>query len=136
MAFVNEFIPDSDFVTYGIAAINRYYLKSDFRPHWTIDRERDIYLREVAAGREEFSGDHTYTLYWKGDLIKLELREQGETYPDLTARREYALLEFHLPSHLNEKRDEILSDLKEALIARNGAGVYSADVSTKATFNF
>ncbi len=136
MAFVNEFIPASDVVNYGIAAINQYYLRSDFRPHWTVARDRDIYLREVASGREEFAGDYTYTLYWKGDLIRLDLREKSETKPGRAAWRSYALLELDLPAHLEPKRSEILADLKEALIARNGAGVYSLGVSTEASFDF
>jgi len=136
MAFVNEFIPASDVVKYGIARVNRFYLKSDFRPHWTIDRDRDIYLREVASGREEFAADYTYTLFWKGDLIELALREKGDANPDITAWRHYVLLALNLPPHLEVRRGEILADLKDALIARKGSGIYSPGVSIVASFDF
>lgn len=136
MAFVNEFIPESDFVNYDIAAINFRYNKSDSDAEWTIDRARDIYLRRVFSGRFEFAGDHGYTLYWKGDLIELELRETGDTLPDLTGWTHYVFLKLILSPHLETQRSEILSDLKEALAARKGAGVYSPRISNNATFNF
>lgn len=136
MAFVNEFISEPDFADYGIAAINRRYNKTDSDAQWTIDRARDIYLRRVFSGRFEFAGDHGYMLYWKGEVIELELRETGETEPDLTGWTHYVLLKMKLPTQLEARRAEIFSDLKQALIARKGAGMNSPRISSNATFNF
>lgn len=136
MAFVNEFISDPDVVAYHIAAINRHYLKSNFRPHWTIDRERNIYLREVASGRDEYVGDHTDTLYWSGSLIETELRQTSGKNDDHIAWREYFLLNLVLPAHLEISRSEILADLKEALAVRNGAGVRARGKQKQSIFNF
>lgn len=136
MTFMNEFISAGDYIKYGLTEIDRYYLKSDFKPHWTIDHDRDIYLRHVASGRDEFVGDYTYTFYRGGEVIKLSLHEKGETNTDLTARRNYALLTISLPPHLESERGGILADLKDALVARNGAGVYSSGITTHATFDF
>ena len=136
MAFFNELIPEPDFVKYDIAAINHRYTKSDTDADWTIDRERDIYVRRVFSGRFEFAGDHGYTLYWKGEMIELQLRETGDTLPDLSGWTHFGLLKLNLPPHLETQRSEILSDLKEALTARKGAGVYSPRISSNATFNF
>lgn len=135
MAFINEFIPEPDFVKYGIAAINFRYNKSDSDAEWTIDRARDIYLRRVFSGRFEFAGDHGYTLYWKGDLLELELRETGDTLPDLTGWTHYVLLKLNLPPHLDTQHSEILSDLREALTARKGAGMYSPRIGSTVTLN-
>lgn len=136
MAFINEFISDSDAVAYDIAAISRHYLKSNYKPHWTIDRERNIYLREVASGRDEYVGDHTYTLYWKGNLIETELRQTSGKNNDNVAWREYFLLNIALPAHLGVSRSEILADLKEALAVRNGSGVYARGDQRQSIFNF
>jgi len=136
MAFVNEYIPESDFVRYGIAEINRRYAKNSYRSDWTVDRERDIYLRDVFYGRDEFAGNITYTLYWKGSLIEVKLNETGGTSSDQTGWSNYSLLKFDLPENLNSSREEILCDLKEALTARKGDGVYSKRISSTATFNF
>jgi hypothetical protein len=41
---------------------------------WTIDRERDIYLRNLAIGREEeFRHQGYWTLYWKGTALTIRL---------------------------------------------------------------
>lgn len=136
MAFVNEFIPESDITKYGIVEINTYYFKSSFRPHWTIDRERDIYLRQVATGREEFADQLTFTLYWKGTLIEVRLLEDGGVSPGGERWSEFKLNSIQIPEELSAQREEILSDLKEALTAYNGGGVYSSGGVYKTTFNF
>jgi len=40
------------------------------------------------------------------------------------------------PAHLTPERGEILVVLKEALIARNGGGVYSPGAAIEASFDF
>jgi hypothetical protein len=136
MAFINEFIPESDITKYGIVGINTYYFKSSFQPHWTIDRERDIYLRQVATGREEFADARTFTLYWKGTLIEARLLEDGGVGPGGKRWSEFKLNSIATTEGLTAAREDILSDLKEALIAYNGGGVYSSGGVYKTTFNF
>lgn len=66
MAFVNEYIPVDDVKKYGIEEIDRRFLKTTYQPDWTVDRERNIYLRQVASRREEFASQKDYTFYWGG----------------------------------------------------------------------
>lgn len=136
MKFINEFISEGDFVKYGMAEIDRRYSRSDLKPHWTISIDREVYLRQVVSGRGELAGENTYVLHWKGSLIKLKLRESRSSAPDFTALRDYSLLALDLPPNLEAYRTEILADLKDALIVRNGAGVYSSGIPNKASFHF
>lgn len=78
MAFINEFIPAEDMVKYHIEAINARWNQANSRSHWTIDRDRDLYLREVSLIPEESGRHRYYTFYWKGILIDLQLALRGE----------------------------------------------------------
>lgn len=131
MPFINEFIPDADIEKYGIEEINKKYIvggtKSD---QWTIDRDRDIYLRCVARGREEFRSESTWTFHWGGELIPIELHmlggggKRGE--PGWT---HWKIHHIYIRPHLQNMRNDILADLKDALIAYKDGGIYSANTT-------
>lgn len=136
MAFINEFIPEADVEKYGIKEINFHFNKSSFKPGWTIDRERDIYLRKLLQGRDEFSNQQSYHLYWKGTLIYLNVAIQGKKSDESTGEFDYKLLEIEIPDAITSNRDEILRDLKAALTESSGGGVYRTIASCNATFDF
>lgn len=136
MSFLNEYIPEEDIRKYGIEEINRRFLKSDFKPDWTVDRERNIYLRQVASGREEFATQKVYSFFWKTSLIIVRLDEHGGGAIDGEGWSDYKLRTIDIPEDLIGNRDEIIADLKSALIAFNGGGVYSRRSSTRASFDF
>jgi|EndMetStandDraft_7_1072992.scaffolds.fasta_scaffold108870_3 hypothetical protein len=74
MAFVNEYIASADAERYDLESINETFIVGGTHAHdWTIDRDRDLYLRVVARGREEMAGCSTWTLYRCGDLIVVDL---------------------------------------------------------------
>ena len=51
MPFINEFISEADVDKYGLKAIDEKVIVGGTRARdWTIDRERGIYLRNVAIG--------------------------------------------------------------------------------------
>ena len=51
MAFVNEFIPPEDVEKYHLSEIDkRFVVGGTSSRQWTIDRRRDVYLRNVARG--------------------------------------------------------------------------------------
>ena len=52
MPFVNECVPADDIDRYGLRAVNQQFLKGDFSYEWTIDRERNVYLRAMGNERE------------------------------------------------------------------------------------
>ena len=136
MAFMNEFIPSDDVVKYGIEAIDESYSKFTSNPHWTVDRERDIYLRQVSVGKEEFANRSTFTFYWNGSLITVILDTSGGELPTGELCAHYVLGRIDLPTELLGKREVILADLKDALTVRNENGVRTLRAISKITFNF
>ena len=78
MTFVNEYIPANDIEKYNIAYINRKLNCSD--DCWTIDRERNIYLRRIRDGREDEAKRREFSVYWKGSLLELDVWRNGGGY--------------------------------------------------------
>lgn len=136
MGFVNEFMSAEDIKKYGIEEINRRFLKSNYAPTWTVDRQRNIYLRQVASGREEFAGQKDYTFYWRGEMVVVRLDKSGGGVRGGEGWCHYKLIRLDLPGNLQGRRQEVLSDLKEVLAAYKDAGVYSATSKHTATFEF
>ena len=127
MAFVNEYIPAEDYDNYGLNNIDRinkgYARKSR---SWTIDRERDVYLRHIATPAK--AGYSIWCFYWKGTLLYFHqtspygsstLGEDGRRY----ARSAIEILEF--PSILETNRQEIYNDMRDAFLTYGGGGVNS-----------
>ena len=75
MAFVNENIPASDIGKYNITYFNRKLHCSDVS--WTIDRERNIYLRRIRSGREDEAKRTEFSVYWKGTLLEFDVWSEG-----------------------------------------------------------
>lgn len=141
MAFVNEHIPEADLKKYGIEEIDKQFIVGGTHDmSWTVDRERDIYLRCVARGRFEDSDRSTWTFYWRGELMTVCLKtvdsgSDGDRYGHGWVR--YQLVNcyrqgFFIPDHLLAQRDEIIADLREGLAARKG-GVYSSKSTYETT---
>ena len=128
MTFINEYIPEEDKIKYGLEEINERFIVGGTKCRsWTIDRERDIYLRNVARGwGEDICHQSTWTFSWHGELIVLELDNistTGKAGGDRHGHKRIRKIE--IPDHLEGKREEILADLKEALTAYKDGGVFA-----------
>lgn len=130
MAFVNEYIPEADVEKYGLAEIDN----SNFggtrtkSRDWTIDRERNIYLRRVGGQDRENLADNTdsWNFFWKGDL--LWFRRKGfpsEKKPDGLRHAFSYIRDLTIPTHLESQRQEIYQDLRDAFRTYGGGGVFS-----------
>ncbi len=141
MAFVNEEIPTEDEKKYRIDEINKEFLMPPGDSSWTMDRDRDIYLRWMEADREEPS-EQQVSFYWKGGrfIIDLKRDEEGKyggkgsttwswngMYPPENPKGQ-AILDNHL--------EEIVTDLKEALKTYKDGGIYSTIADHTAYFDF
>lgn len=136
MAFLNEYVPEADIKKYGIEEVDQCYGKSNMRPDWTIDRERDIYLRWMVSGEDEFRNQNDFTFYWKGELIFARLRVTNSKTLGTRSWVNWRLAIMNLPDELQEKKPEIVTDLKDALTAYKDCGVYSNLIEHTATFEF
>jgi hypothetical protein len=141
MAFVNELISEADRQKYGLDQIDRRLVGRAPEQQWTIDHERGIYLRNIQRGREESRHKSTWHFYWRGELMQvcLEVRDAGS---DGTRYGHgwvhYQLVNcfnrgFFVPSHLLDRRDEIIADLRAALVAYKGGGIYSTNATVETT---
>jgi len=130
MAFINEYISAEDIKKFDIEAINKSYTCGGISRQWTIDRTRNIYLREVAAGVGHSGKNRVWHFYWHGDFIELKIEilssKGGRDEPNWAHKRVHG---FQLPDHLRQNHAEILSDLKEALIAYKDGGVFASATS-------
>lgn len=144
MAFVNEFVPEEDVKKYGLEEIDRRYRRADLRPQWTVDRERDMYLRLVDIGREEDSNRLEFTFFWKGVLLYVQLKLRGGGVRGGEGWSEWSLHDTPFKagiagvseSELKKNYSEIIVDLKAALTAFKEFGLSSTSTKHTATFNF
>jgi hypothetical protein len=141
MTFVNEIVSEADIEKYGLRDINQKYHSAlrDMTCKWTIDRERDIYVRYMGSGREDLSDHVTFTFYWKGNLFfwTILLMESGRKNDH--HQTVWGLIEnkdLYIPAELEAKRPEILKDFKEALVAENEAGFLTKPKSYSVDFKF
>ena len=81
MTFVNEYISPEDVEKYHIKEIDERFFKAHHKPSWTIDRERNIWLRYMTKGHEEFTNHWKFAFYWKGRLLDIELEVSGGEAP-------------------------------------------------------
>lgn len=134
MGFVNEFIPAEDVEAYGLKAIDQKFIVGGTNARdWTIDRERNMYLRNVAIGggaEPEIRNQTKWSFFWHDELLTLRLDSiTGGGSRGTPGWSHWRLVmvngSYGLPIHLKAKKDAFLADLKEALTAYQGAGVYS-----------
>jgi hypothetical protein len=131
MAFANEYITEADRKKFGIDAIDEeLHRYGQVRSQdWTIDHEREIYLRFINSGREEFSRRSKWHFFWHGELLTfwLELVDAGGErggHGWAHYKIDKSAGDF-VPSHLQADRSEIVADLRAALEAYKDGGVYS-----------
>lgn len=138
MTFVNEFISAEDVEKYNLKAIDeRFVVGGTNARDWTVDRGRNVYLRNVAMGagaEPELRNQTIWTLHWQGDLLTLRLDLlAGTGGPGEQGWSHWKLVWLNgsngFPQHLKQHKAQIIDDLKAALTAYEGAGIYSADYS-------
>ena len=135
MTFINEFIPAEDVEKYGLKAIDQKFIVGGTNARdWTIDRERNIYLRNVSHGggaEPEIRNQTKWSFFWREELLTLRLDSiTGGGGRGMPGWSHWKLVMVNgsdgLPIHLKDKKDDFIADLKQALTAYQGAGVYSA----------
>lgn len=132
MAFVNEYVPEEDVKKHNLDEI---WLKShpvektipkDVQLHWTVDRERDAFLMCVGIGREEYSNRHTFVLYWKAELFRIDLDLVGTGRPQKLTDRPYRmvweLVNIWPTQPKTPTREKVLAALEAALTVRGYDG--------------
>jgi hypothetical protein len=127
MAFVNERIMEADVEKYGLKEIDSSAPAITIkRRDLTIDRERNVYLRQTSQGHIDTGDTHIswWTLYWKGELLWLQ-REAvvggGKCGGSVWGR--IRIKNLQIPPRLEHSRQSIYQDLREAFLAYRDGGV-------------
>lgn len=123
MAFVSEReVSEDDIVKFKLREISKEPDAKFFM--WTIDRERDVYIRPTGYDWQEPTRQY-YSCYWKGRVIDLDvLFVSDEGNPGDVLRQTWRVMSLDgsgrvwLPADLEPLRGEITSDLKDAFAAR------------------
>ena len=130
MAFVNEYvIPEEDYEKYDLRKIcgehNLPWRGIMHSRDWTVDRDREAFLIKTWSHQESrFEG---YAFYWKGAWMFFEMQiTEGEsnykTNPDnASCWYRWLVKDFVIPSELEAKRDELMSDLQAAITQKPGS---------------
>jgi len=142
MTFINEYIPEKDIEKYNLKNIDSHFHPSINADDWTVDRERDMYLRQQSSGREEYAHESWWTFYWHGRLFSLQLdivsaggKPGGPGWSHYKLRRIALFEKDESSSFIEDHFTQITSDLEKALSAYKGGGVFSTRTSSTTTLD-
>ena len=131
MTFVNEYISEEDKTKHNISSDNHFYRAGT--TEWTVDKESNSFLmRRTGVGPESTPGETSWAFFWRGHLLDVRLRliDAGGDPRGGHGWEHVKLLAMKgVPPELEQRRAEILKDLKEALTAHKGLGVLSRRIS-------
>jgi hypothetical protein len=139
MPYVNEKMSKEDFEKYTSESFLEKFGSISPRFDWTIDRQRDIWLREydTLADREEDFGKELWTdwgFYWRGGFVVLRTKFLQKEFSKLSGEfyGYVKILKLKIPKDVEQYKQEMLKDFKEALEASHfGLGIYDDDDETK-----
>ena len=138
MTFINERVPAEDFEKYKVDQVNRdkrFHSAGIISQSWTIDRERNIYLRKIGGGGHASAMNKmTWSFFWKGELlvVKLALMDHSGR-PGGPGWTHWKIRQFDIPEHLQDRKAEILADLESALVGYKDGGIYSRTTDYRVT---
>lgn len=134
MPFVNELIPEHEFVAHRFEELDESYIAGAIHSsQWVIDRETDTYLRPLTRGREDRAAFADWVLGMGGKryIVQLELLAfHGGRGQPCTGR--YALRRVNglPPSEIaSADLETIRSTLKRALDVFGDGGIYASCTS-------
>nr|WP_315237141.1 hypothetical protein [uncultured Albidiferax sp.] len=137
MTFINEYISVEDKKRHNMTPDSNYYLAGT--ASWTVDKKRDMFLLpRTGLGPESEPGLRSWAFYWHGHLLDVRLKsiDSGGDASGTHGWGHTRLLDIgDMPPELQAQRVQIVADLKEALTAHKGLGVYSTYTSFEVTLD-
>lgn len=120
MAFINELIPEADKARIDWSKFKAYPFSDSHRPwKWTVDRERDVFLVALDQVGHDDTGTRpdVYALCWKGEVIRFEAQSSSKGVFATGVDMHWKISNIDIPQHLENRRQEILTVLREAIDA-------------------
>jgi len=143
MGFINEYVSEEDIKEYKLDELWFKYnpgkkeVPSYFQHHWTVDRENNVFLKEVDGGREEHSNRVVFAFFIKGDLFEVVLDTVKGGSLDFSEQpyvRIWELIQI-TPTALVDKHKDLISLLKNALTSFAVSGVFTPVSNSIVKFN-
>ncbi len=108
---------------------------------WTIDRERDCYLRFVRLGRISEEGEERisyFSFYWNGVVRVIRFQSEGGGSRKTAVWKKYYIKKITPPiDDLNAlQKEQFFEVLKEGLVTFRDAGAFSKAPEFEASFDF
>jgi hypothetical protein len=127
MAFVNEYISKEDFAKYDLATINlKRGVAADASDDWTIDKQKNIYIRCIQMGHPETPSESRWTLFYEGKLFDFGLLHiSTEGVPGGVRKGHDALRNLSIPTGWESRRKELIVVIHEALTAWKDGGMFA-----------
>ncbi len=127
MPFENAHISKAEYEAYQLAEIDKRYIPMSYcSEQWTIDRGRNIHLRCVSRSVPPDMGPHDpfWLFFWKSSYVVfgVHISEHATKRNGWVAQKSLTRLE--LPEELVAFREEIVSDIKDALQTYGTGGVH------------
>lgn len=137
MTFVLEKISASDHEKYQLTDINPFTYRKVSSNEWLIDRERNMYLRELGGRRRDDPYIMEFYCLWREVLlaISFECKVERITPKDVKVKWSFGGGDA-LPENLRRYLNELYADLKEALTVFKTSGLSSAYDSYIVEFEF
>lgn len=135
MGFVTELISKEDFEKYKISDVRAKFVVGATRSSaWAIDRERDMFLLKVTAGREERADESGWVFYWDKSHIFVLLGKssvsQDQDQDKQTESRariiRMSILGSAVLQGMEDKKAQLVGDLEEALSEYRWAGIFAS----------
>ncbi|BBB26399.1 hypothetical protein [Amphritea japonica] len=126
MSFINEYVTEADIEKYGLFDVKcsakpsliKRGLPSGFKYHWTVDKERNIYLMLLGIGKEEFSNRFKWVLNIDGMEIVFETDKSSKGSGNIYDRPYlviWDLIAGNKNNYLNSMNEDEFNILKEAI---------------------
>ena len=146
MGFVNEYASDDDVEKYGLKEIwDKYHPNrkgeyfAGYKPTFTIDRERDVFLMVLGQGSAEYGNRTMFLLWWSGSDIRIDLElargSSGKLNED-PFYRYWDLAYKKIPKAFEPMENEVLGTFKDAIRSYGYRGMAKQIPNTIVKFNF
>lgn len=128
MAFENAYITSAEYEQFQLAQVDAEFgPMSRCSSQWTIDRVRNIHMRQVTRTVPSDMGPHEpfWLFFWKSDYVRFACKHLRHATQENDWNARLALVRLDIPTQLHAARSEILHDIEAALQVYGSGGVHS-----------
>jgi hypothetical protein len=116
--FVNEIIGEEDKSKIDWSKFKAWPFSQPHQPwKWTVDKDRNVFLVSLEGRGPYGERPEVYVLCWRKEIIRFEAEVRSDSLAAADFDLFWVIWNIKIPDHLKLKREEIISDLREAIDA-------------------